>query len=676
MEPLFEKVQYLKGVGPKRSDSLARIGVNSVFDLFWHIPRDYFDQATVKTIAELAPAEKASILGEVMAVDKRGTRGRSVLRALVQDHSGSLPAVWFNQAFLSRVVKPGVRIFLTGRSSSYGGRREFYVSDYEILEDGNQAMRILPIYPLTEGLSQKTMRSTLNLALQEKLQYYPEVFDREIRERLNLCDAAYALYNIHFPSSMEAAARARRRLALEELFIFHYRLYKQRRSNNGLGTTLLARGNLTDMVLKALPFQLTAAQKRVLQEIIVDLESPHPMNRLLQGDVGSGKTIVAALAMAHAVDSGYQATIMAPTELLAQQHFQALQQYLGPQGIAIGSITGSCGAAERRAVLQGAAQGGLDIVVGTHALLQKEVKFARLGLIVIDEQHRFGVRQRAGLSAKGSNPDLLVMSATPIPRTLSLTLYGDLDLTTIDEMPPGRKEVKTILVPERRRGDLYQHLHDVLLSDARLQAYIVCPLVDGSEVQDLRAAEALYAELESGIFRDVPVGMVHGRLKASQKEKVMDDFKHSRIKALIATTVIEVGVDVPAASYMVVEHADRFGLSQLHQLRGRVGRGYRQSYCYLLAEPRTEEAWRRLMIMEQSTDGFHLAREDLKLRGPGEVWGLKQHGIKPFKVASLLEDQELMEISLELVKKLRGENPKIEEYINRKQVAAGEIAFN
>lgn len=676
MEPLLQKVQFLKGVGPRRSECLARLGIADVFDLFWHIPRAYFDQSQVKAISGLVPAEKASIVGRVVAVDTRRTRRQPVFRALLQDDSGTLPAVWFNQAFLSRLIQPGHSLFLSGRLGSYGGQPVFYVSEYEVLEEENQALRILPVYPLTSGLTQKAMRALVSQALQERLVYYPEIFDSAVRDRCQLCDINYAFYNIHFPSSPEACQKARRRLALEELFLFHYELWQRRQADRVNGVSHRARSGLVKRIVDSLPFGLTKAQQRVLNLILRDMESTQPMNRLLQGDVGAGKTIVALLAMAQAVDSGCQAAMMVPTDILAKQHFQALKQFLEPHGVIAACLRGATGAAERQQIVQSLAEGSLDVLVGTHALLQENINFKELGLVVIDEQHRFGVKQRARLGVKGPNPDLLIMTATPIPRTLALTLYGDLDLAVIDELPPGRKPVKTRVVAENKRKQVYSWLRDKLLSQPGTQAYIICPLVEESEDQDLKAAQTLFDELRQGILQELPVGMLHGRLRPGQKDQVMEDFKEGRIKALVATTVVEVGVDVPSATIMVVEHAERFGLSQLHQLRGRVGRGSRQSFCLLLSNPRTEEAWRRLQAMERSSDGFYLAKEDLAIRGPGEILGFKQHGINQFKAADLLEDRELIELSLELAKSYEPDSLIMNEYFERKFVKPEDVLFN
>lgn len=677
MDSLFQDVQFLKGVGPKRSRYLARLGISTLFDLLWHAPRDYFDQTLVKPIDRLLVTEKANIVGRVAAVEKRTTRsGRGIFKALIQDQSGETVAVWFNQSFLAGTIKPGMNIFLSGRLGIYAGRQEFQVSEYEILDEENPSIRLLPIYPLSEGLSQKAMRGIVNHALRHGVQTYPEILSEDIRKKYGFCDIAFAFVNMHFPSNQESCARARRRLAFEELFLFHHHLWQRRLSDSKCGIRHAKNSRLVGMVKERLPFELTFAQERVLKKIFTAMESSASMNLLLQGDVGSGKTVVAALAMTKAADGGYQSVIMAPTEILAQQHYQALIRLLEPAGINIACLTGAAAKDERRQILEKAACGTCNILVGTHSLLQDDIIFQKLGLVVIDEQHRFGVKQRALLGGKGENADLLVMTATPIPRTLALTLYGDLDLAVIDALPPGRKPVKTRLISQEKRNEVYRFLRHKLSYDGKCQAYIICPLVEETEAQDLRAAETLYEELKAGIFHDAAVGLVHGRIKSREKDRVMQGFKKGDIRVLVATSVVEVGVDVPQATLMVVEHADRFGLSQLHQLRGRVGRGDKQSFCFLLADPRTDEAWMRLKAMERTNDGFLLAREDLKIRGPGEFWGFKQHGLNQFKVANLLTDQELIEISLNVVRSLKEPIKGLETYFNKKFLPAREISMN
>ncbi|MDD2372770.1 MAG: ATP-dependent DNA helicase RecG, partial [Syntrophomonadaceae bacterium] len=467
------------------------------------------------------------------------------------------------------------------------------------------------------------------------------------------------------------------RLAVEELFLFQLQI-RQVDQQLAQGDYVMHREktDLLKQLTANFPFRLTSAQKQVVAEIFADMESASPMNRLLQGDVGSGKTVVAALAMAKAVASGFQAAIMAPTEILAQQHYTALERFFSGHGVTVARLTGGTPGADRRLILEALRNGEIDLLVGTHALIQDDVVFDRLGLVVIDEQHRFGVRQRAALSDKGNSPDVLVMTATPIPRTLALTVYGDLSLSVIDELPPGRKAIRTYFIKPQQRQRLYQFIHEQVHNKA--QTYIVCPLVEESEKQDLLAAASLYEELKTRVFPTLSVGLIHGRLKPAEKDMVMQMFKQGKIQILVSTSVIEVGVDVPNASIMVIEQAERFGLSQLHQLRGRVGRGHKQSYCFLIADPRNEEAIRRLQAMEKTNDGFELAEEDLRIRGPGEFWGVRQHGLDGLKVANLSKDKKLVELSQVLGEEIRqGQiNPQLEKYIALKFKKSNQVAPN
>ena len=679
MDRLIKDLQYIKGVGPKRSRQLHRLGLDTVFDLLWNIPRAYFNRANVNRIAELKDGEAASIKGKICSTGTSRTRGGMIIfKALVEDDSGAITAVWFNQPFMSRIIKPGQDVFLSGkpRRSSFS-TTEFNVSEYEIIEDEDIQYQVLPVYALTEGLSQKMMRFITLNSLRDYLDYYPEVLEEKLRKKYNLCPIDYAFNNIHFPDSREAYRQARKRLAVEELFLFQVQI-RQVDQQLAQGDYVMHREktDLLKQLTANFPFRLTSAQKQVVAEIFADMESASPMNRLLQGDVGSGKTVVAALAMAKAVASGFQAAIMAPTEILAQQHYTALERFFSGHGVTVARLTGGTPGADRRLILEALRNGAINLLVGTHALIQDDVVFDRLGLVVIDEQHRFGVRQRAALSDKGNSPDVLVMTATPIPRTLALTVYGDLSLSVIDELPPGRKAIRTYFIKPQQRQRLYQFIHEQVHNKA--QTYIVCPLVEESEKQDLLAAASLYEELKTRVFPTLSVGLIHGRLKPAEKDMVMQMFKQGKIQILVSTSVIEVGVDVPNASIMVIEQAERFGLSQLHQLRGRVGRGHKQSYCFLIADPRNEEAIRRLQAMEKTNDGFELAEEDLRIRGPGEFWGVRQHGLDGLKVANLSKDKKLVELSQVLGEEIRqGQiNPQLEKYIALKFKKSNQVAPN
>ncbi|KUG04518.1 atp-dependent dna helicase recg [hydrocarbon metagenome] len=678
MERLFQDIQYLKGIGPKRSQQFKRLGVENIFDLLWHVPRAYFNRGNPDKIKSLIHGGSAAVRGVVRGTHaSRSRRGMNIFKAILQDDSGAVTAVWFNQPFLAGIITSGQEIFVSGKVKGSPGALELNVSEYEVLDESSQQIDVLPIYTLTEGLSQKALRAIMMNILSEYLPSYPDILSKEIKEEYDLCDIGFAFYNLHYPQDGKAYLRARRRLALEELLLFQCSLRLEQANLRSEGYVVhREKTDLVPEMRKKLPFELTPAQSRVVDEIYGDMGSPCRMNRLLQGDVGSGKTIVAALAMARAVGSGFQAAMMAPTEILAEQHYLSISALFAPHEVVVAHLTGSTPTGERRMILEALAAGEIDILVGTHALIQEEVSFWRLGLAVIDEQHRFGVKQRALLGLKGDMPDVLVMTATPIPRTLALTVYGDLSVSIIDEMPPGRKTVRTKFV---RNSDGYR-VYDFIrthIHDHSAQAYIVCPLVEESENQDLIAAVTLYDELRNDVFSDIQVGLIHGRLKQAEKEYIMKRFKQGEVKVLVSTTVIEVGVDVPEATIMAVVHAERFGLSQLHQLRGRVGRGKKQSYCFLIGDPHTEDGYKRLKIMENTNDGFELAQHDLMIRGAGEFWGVKQHGLNQLKVANLVKDQKMMETSQRLVKKLNLlEYDYLERYINEKFKKNQHIAGN
>lgn len=678
MDRLLRDLQYIKGVGPKRSKQLHRLGLDSVFDLLWNIPRGYFNRGNTTPISSLQNNQLASIRGKIgLTTTSRSRNGMIIFKAVVEDQSGMLTAVWFNQPFMKGIIKVGQDVFLSGKPRlSYDGI-QLLVSEYEVIEDEDVHFKVLPVYGLTEGLSQKSMRNITLNSLRDYLGFYPEIFSETLRQKYQLCSIDYALNNIHFPESREAYREARRRLAMEELFLFQLQIRKAERQAAEQGYVVhQEKSKLVDNIVDSLAFKLTPAQQRVVGEISSDMEAAYPMNRLLQGDVGAGKTVVAALAMAKAVASGFQAAIMAPTEILAEQHYFTMDKLFTPRGVIVARLTGGTSAGERRLILEAVNNGEIDILVGTHALIQADVVFDCLGLAVIDEQHRFGVRQRAALSCKAAAPDVLVMTATPIPRTLALTVYGDLSLSVIDQLPPGRKAIKTRVVKPEHRLRVYKYVREQASRGA--QAYVVCPLVEESEKQDLQAAVSLYQELDTVLFPELSVGLIHGRLRPAEKEMVMQRFKQGQIQVLVSTSVVEVGVDVPNASIMVIEQAERFGLSQLHQLRGRVGRGQLQSYCFLIANPRSEEAIQRLQAMERTTDGFQLAEEDLKIRGPGEFWGVRQHGLDGLKVANLSKDQKLVEISRQLSREFMSNqtNPVIEKYINLKFNKSSQVVPN
>ena len=658
-------LRYLQGVGPRRAASLAALGVETVEDLLYALPFRYEDRRAFGRIGALRPggAEVAlAVRVERSRLIRTRRPGFTIFEAWLRDESGTIRAVWYNQPFLQRVFPAGRRAVVFGRASLDRHGRELVLEnpDHEILDEadaeGIHTGRIVPVYRKLGELSSR-MQRTLIFRLLESLPAgaLPEPVPREIGSRHGLLPRLEALRQTHFPppdsEPDDLAARrslAQRSLAFEEIFLLQLGLAVRRFGfrEEERGISYAVPDALRTRLARLLPFRLTAAQKRVLREIRADLESPHPMRRLLQGDVGSGKTIVALLAMLVAVENGYQAALMAPTEILAEQHFRSLSRLLEQKGAdyRLVLLAGSLRSARRREALAEMESGAAQIVVGTHALFEPKVRFRRLGLVVVDEQHRFGVLQRAALAGKGVRPDVLVMTATPIPRSLALTVYGDLDLSVIDELPPGRTPIRTLVRGEAERERVYEGVR-IAVSQGQ-QAYVVVPLVEETEKTDLKAATAFAKRLGEQVFPDLRVGLVHGRLKGEGKEEVMRAFVEKRIQVLVATTVIEVGVDVPNATVMVVEHAERFGLSQLHQLRGRVGRGSARSYCVLMVaeDGIGRDARERLRIMEETSDGFRIAEKDLELRGPGVVFGTQQHGLSDLQFLSLvLRDSALLE---------------------------------
>ncbi|MBN2058474.1 MAG: ATP-dependent DNA helicase RecG [Candidatus Saganbacteria bacterium] len=630
--------QYLKGVGPKVAKLLRKLGIETVEDLVYFFPRDYEDRSNPTGIADLQLGRTAVVRARIDDLDHKLTRNRfSVLKADLADRTGSIQAVWFNQPFLARMLRRGMKVIVSGKVefSEFDEVKQLTVKDYEI--DTGQNQGIVPFYSLTEGLYLKKVRSIVRAALEQGL---PEVIDwlpEALGKKHKLIALRDALLGLHQPKKMSEIEPARRRLAFDDLFLFQLGLALRRKKvKTAQGNALDIDLSVLDEFRASLSFKFTAAQDRVLSDILADMRSAAPMNRLVQGDVGSGKTIVAAAAALLAIKAGYQAALMAPTEILAQQHFEKMIRLPGYQNIRVELLTGNT-ARIRKTKDQ---RPKTDLLIGTHALIQKTVEFSRLGLVIIDEQHRFGVLQRADLVKKGSNPDVLVMTATPIPRSLALTVYGDLDRSVINEMPPGRTPVKTYFVPEDKRGSAYEFIRNEV--KAGRQAYVVCPLVEESEKIDLRAAMDEADRLKRDIFPEYSVGLMHGRLKSEDKDRIMAEFKSGGLDILVSTTVIEVGIDVPNASVMIIEHAERFGLSQLHQLRGRIGRGAQQSYCFLLAEAKSKEAKLRLKAMIDSTDGFHIAEVDLRLRGPGDYCGTRQSGLPNFRVADIIRDEKIL----------------------------------
>lgn len=651
---LKTQLAYIKGIGPKLAERLGKKGLSTVEDILYFLPIRYEDRSSIKRIRELTPGMSEAAKGEVLAIGEARYGRRRLLEMAVSDGSAILKVKWFHytQQYKKR-YKNGQKLIVFGPITVFGGQKEMVHPDIEILSDGDsghgeEQQGIVPVYSQVESFHQKTIRKIVRSVVEEYGQKVVSGVPAGVAERHGLMDLASAMNEAHAPSTPQASAVAKKSLAFDELFLLETGLALRRASiKKESGISFKPAGRLEAGLKKLLPFKLTGAQSRVLDEIRKDMGSPHPMNRLIQGDVGCGKTVVSLISALSAIECGYQAAIMAPTEILAEQHYLLTRRYVDELGVKAALLTGGAAKAERKRMLASVADGEADLVIGTHALIQKDVEFARLGLAVIDEQHRFGVVQRGMLkrkgfgAEKGVSPDILIMTATPIPRTLSMTVFGDLDVSIIDELPPGRKPVRTKVLREKDRPAAYESIRRALVAGS--QAYIVYPLVEESKELSLRDATNMKEQLQKDIFREWNVGLLHGRMKADEKESVMKAFKDRSIHVLVSTTVIEVGVDVPNATVMLIEHAERFGLAQLHQLRGRVGRGEKESICLLVAGwTNSEDTYKRLKVMEETNDGFSIAEEDLKIRGPGDFLGTRQAGLPDFRTEGALSDLTLL----------------------------------
>ncbi|MCU0570350.1 MAG: ATP-dependent DNA helicase RecG [Oculatellaceae cyanobacterium Prado106] len=672
---LDQEITYLPGIGPKNAERLGKLELRIVKDVLYYYPRDHIDYARQVNIRDLVPGQTVTIVGTVTrcaCFSSPRNQKLTIFELVVKDSSGQMKLCRFYpgaryqspawQQYQKRLYPPGVVVAASGlvKQDKFGITLEDpqieTIDHSQASIDSMKVGRVLPIYPLTEGVTADIVRKAVVAALPAVLQLQ-DPLPEGLRQKYGLVMIQEAIAHIHFPPNAEALAAARRRLVFDEFFYLQLGLLKRRMvlRQQQTSVTLAPTGHLIDQFYQVLPFKMTDAQQRVINDILNDLQQPTPMNRLVQGDVGSGKTVVGVVAILAAIQAGYQAALMAPTEVLAEQHYRKLVGWFNLMHLSVELLTGSTKTAKRRQIHSELQTGELPLLVGTHALIEDPVKFQRLGLVVIDEQHRFGVQQRARLQQKGDFPHVLTMTATPIPRTLALTMHGDLDVSQIDELPPGRQAIQTTVLGGRDRPDTYDLIRRQVAQGR--QVYIVLPLVEESEKLDLKSAIDEHQHLQEAVFPDFKVGLLHGRMSSAEKDESIQQFRDNMTQILVSTTVVEVGVDVPNATVMLIEHAERFGLSQLHQLRGRVGRGAEQSFCLLMSSSKSETAKQRLKVLEQSQDGFFISEMDMRFRGPGEVLGTRQSGLPDFALASLVEDQEVLELAREAASKVIEKDP-------------------
>jgi ATP-dependent DNA helicase RecG len=663
-------IRYLKGIGPKRSKLFEQAGIRTVEDLLYYFPRRYEDRTKFLNISQLESGSTYTVKAEVLTCNQRTSfrrRGFSIIEVVAGDASGKIFCVWFNQPYLKEYFKVGQTLILYGKVEEYAGRLQMNSPEFELVsgdEDASLSIgRIVPVYSVPKGMTQRYFRALVKHALDTYLGKVQDALAFDLRAKNNLLNLAKSLLNIHFPQDVSLQQEAYRRLSFEEFFLFQLPLALrkiQKKEKKGIAHQV--EGELVKSFVEKLPFTLTMAQQKVIAEIKSDMARPLPMQRLLQGDVGSGKTVVATVAALIAIQGGYQAAFMVPTEILAKQHYEKIKCQVSSvkcqdRKVKVALLTGSSDKKEKEDTYKKIEEGKINLIIGTHALLEEGVKFKRLGLVVIDEQHKFGVGQRSLLPVKGPNPDILIMTATPIPRTLAITLYGDLDVSVINELPPGRGTVKTTHFSQRDKSKAYA-LAQQELGQAH-QAYVIYPVIEESYALDIAGAKKMYLELSKKEFRDFKVGLIHGRLKEKEQDKIMAAFKKRELDVLVATTVLEVGIDMPFATCMLIEHAERFGLAQLHQLRGRVGRGADESFCLLVSDASTAQAQARLSAMVEYSDGFKIAEEDLKIRGPGEFFGRRQHGLSELRIANPLTQLQLLKKAREEAIKLVAVDPRL-----------------
>lgn len=654
---LNENIQFVKGIGPKKAEKMARLGIFTVKDALYYFPRQFEDRSRQKKIFQLEEGEKTGVRVKIDRINSVSRRKFSITEFYVSDDTGKAKLVFFNKAYLRNIFRVGdiVKVFGSVKKN-LGPVTELHNCEIEYDKLDKNTGIIVPVYSLTAGVGNKEVMGMIRNIFESSDISIDEYLPKWLVDKYNLCGVDFAIKNMHFPEKKENVKIAMYRLIFEELLFLQLGLFTVK-GNNKVGKGIrFQRHKDMDKIEEKLPFKLTRAQQKAYDEIIEDMTSDRIMNRLVQGDVGSGKTVVAQLALANCVLNGYQGAYMAPTEILAKQHMESFKDFFEGTGIRVEVLTGSSTKKEAREILEDLASGQVDILIGTHALIEDRVEFASLGLVITDEQHRFGVNQRGRLTSKSENPDVLVMTATPIPRTLALILYGDLDISIIDELPPGRKPIETLAIEKRKRESYYMSKVRSEIEKGR-QVYVVCPLVEESETLDLKSASEVYDELRYDFFKDLRVGLLHGKMKASEKDQVMEAFKNHELDILVSTTVIEVGVNVPNASLMIIENAERFGLAQLHQLRGRVGRGSEKSYCTLIYGSKTEICRHRMAIMEETNDGFKISEKDLELRGPGDFFGTRQHGLPELRVANLFKHMKILRLVQKEAREIYAQDP-------------------